>query len=158
VVPLELVGVRVEVPGNSPVIMLREQGGRRRVLPIYIGTPEAAAIHFAVEGIEPMRPLTHDLLLTTIHDLGAAVLKVVVTEVRDGTFFAELHLGRDDGEVVISCRPSDGVALAVRAEAALFASEAVLDEAAHEEPADEADEILAEFQSFIDQVSPDDFA
>lgn len=157
-VPLELVGVRLEVPGNSPVVMLRERQGRRRVLPIYIGSPEAAAIHYAVEGIVPMRPLTHDLLCTVIGDLGAKVDKVVVTEVLDGTFYAELHLQVAGANRVISCRPSDGVAIAVRTRCPLFATEEVLDDAGHEEPADEADEILAEFQTFIEQVSPDDFA
>lgn len=156
--PLELVGVRLEVPGNSPVVMLREQDGRRRILPIYIGSPEAAAIHYAVEGIVPMRPLTHDLLCTLLTELGATLERVVVTEVLDGTFYAELHLNVAGSARVVSCRPSDGVAIAVRSRSPLFASEEVLDEAGHEEPADEADEILAEFQSFIEQVSPDDFA
>lgn len=150
--------MRLEVPGNSPVVMLREQDGRRRILPIYIGSPEAAAIHYAVEGIVPMRPLTHDLLCTLLAELGATLEKVVVTEVLDGTFYAELHLNVGGVGRVISCRPSDGVAIAVRTQSPLFATEEVLDEAGHEEPADEADEILAEFQSFIDQVSPDDFA
>lgn len=157
-VPLELVGVRLEVPGNSPVIMLREQDGRHRVLPIYIGSPEAAAIHYAVEGIVPMRPLTHDLAVTLLTELGAVLDKVVITAVLDGTFYAELHLKVAGADRVVSCRPSDGVALAVRTESPIFASEDVLDEAGHEEPADEADEILAEFQTFIDQVSPEDFA
>ena len=163
VVPLELVGVRLEVPGNSPVIMLREQDGRHRVLPIYIGSPEAAAIHYAVEGIVPMRPLTHDLMCTLLAELDTVLERVLITEVVDGTFYAELHLRESGTAKIVSCRPSDGVALAVRTDSPIFASEDVLDEAGHEEAvedpdeADDADEILAEFQNFIDQVSPDDF-
>jgi len=166
--PMELIGVRLEVPANAPVMMLREQAAPHRVLPVYIGTPEASAIHFAREGVVPPRPLTHDLLVTVISELGAKLTEVVITEVRDHTFFAELHLRRGDLELAISCRPSDAVALAVRTDVPIFASNAVLDEAAHlpEEDADEvdetdaeaeADDILDEFRSFIDQVNPEDF-
>jgi uncharacterized protein len=167
--PMELIGVRLEVPANAPVLMLREQADPHRILPIYIGTPEASAIHFALEGVVPPRPLTHDLLIAVIGDLGASLVRVVITEVRDHTFFAELHLRRGDDDLTVSCRPSDAVALAVRVEAPIFASTAVLDEAAHvaegvdeeaqgdEDDATDADEILDEFRSFIDQVNPEDF-
>jgi bifunctional DNase/RNase len=167
--PMELIGVRLEVPANAPVLMLREHAAPHRVLPIYIGTPEASAIHFAIEGIEPPRPLTHDLLIAVVDSLGATLDKVVITEVREHTFFAELHLKRGDTELTVSCRPSDAVALAVRVNAPIFASHEVLDDAAHvpeEAETDEAqtendevdpDEILDEFRSFIDQVNPEDF-
>ena len=82
-IPVELVGVRVEVPANTPMVLLREQEGRHRLLPIYIGTPEASAIHYALEGIEPPRPFTHDLFLTTVDELGASLDKVVVTDAGD---------------------------------------------------------------------------
>lgn len=167
---MELIGVRLEVPANAPVLMLREQAEPHRILPIYIGTPEASAIHFALEGVVPPRPLTHDLLIDVIAELGASLEKVVITEVRDHTFFAELYLRRGDMDLTVSCRPSDAVALAVRAEAPIFAATQVLDDAAHlpEGPDDEAgedeadadadaDEILHEFRSFIDQVNPEDF-
>ena len=159
-----MIGVRLEVPANTPVLMLREQAEPHRVLPIYIGTPEASAIHFALEGVIPPRPLTHDLLIDVLNELDASLDKVVITEVRDHTFFAELHLRRGDMDLTVSCRPSDAVALAVRAQAPIFAAPEVLDDAAHvpEEPeaSDEdadADEILDEFRSFIDQVNPEDF-
>jgi len=162
--PMELIGVRLEVPANTPVLMLREQAEPHRVLPIYIGTPEASAIHFALEGVIPPRPLTHDLLIDVLNELDASLDKVVITEVRDHTFFAELHLRRGDMDLTVSCRPSDAVALAVRAQAPIFAAPEVLDDAAHvpeeSEAADEdadADEILDEFRSFIDQVNPEDF-
>lgn len=163
--PMELIGVRLEVPANSPVLMLREQAEPHRILPIYIGTPEASAIHFALEGVLPPRPLTHDLLVNVLNELDAALKKVVITEVRDHTFFAELHLRRGDVDLTVSCRPSDAVALAVRAQVPIFAAPAVLDTAAHlpeppdtgDDDADDADEILDEFRSFIDQVNPEDF-
>jgi bifunctional DNase/RNase len=159
---MELEGVRLEVPASAPVMMLREQAGRRRLLPIYIGGPEAAAIHYALEGIEPARPLTHDLLGIVIGELGATLEKVVVTAIEDHTFFAELHLVGPNGNRVVSSRPSDAVALSLRTGSPIFANEEVLDEAAQEEvveePVEEEEQILAEFQDFIDTVSPEDFA
>ena len=159
---MELLGVRVELPANTPVVMLREHDGERgRVLPILIGGPEAAAIHAALEGLVPPRPLTHDLLVVVLQTLGATLDKVVITEVRDHTFYAELHLTTATGASVISCRPSDGIAVAVRTEAPIFAAEALLDEAAVEVADDEevADEeaILDEFRDFLDDVRPEDF-
>ena len=159
-VPLELVGVRVEVPANTPMVLLREQEGRHRLLPIYIGSPEASAIHYALEGLQPLRPLTHDLFLNVLAELGASVSKVVVTEMRDRTFFADLHLTTPDGEKVISSRPSDAIALAVRCDAPLFANDELIDELGQEppeEPEETAEEIIDEFKDFIENVSPEDF-
>lgn len=160
-VPLELVGVHVEVPANTPMVLLREQEGKHRLLPIYIGSPEASAIHYALEGLEPPRPLTHDLLLAVVDDLGASVTEIVVTEMRDRTFYAELHLTTESGESTISCRPSDAIALAVRCGASLFANESLLDEhgqLAAEEPEEDASEIIDEFKDFLEDLNPDDFA
>ena len=99
---MELLGVRVELPANTPVVMLREHETERpRVLPILIGGPEASAIHSAMEGIVPPRPLTHDLLVTVMLALGATLERVVITEVREHTFFAELHLRTAAGEEAI---------------------------------------------------------
>ncbi len=159
-VPLELVGVRVEIPANTPMVLLREQDGRHRLLPIYIGSPEASAIHYALEGVEPPRPMTHDLFLLALDELGAEITKVVVTEMRDRTYYAELHLASPSGDKVISCRPSDAIALAVRCAAPLFAYESLIDEVGQEppaEPEDEAEEIIDEFKDFIENVSPEDF-
>ena len=161
---MELVGVRVEVPDNTPVVILREQAGRRRVLPIMIGSPEASAIHFAIEGIASPRPLTHDLFTEVLRTLGATLQKVVITEVREHTFYAELHFRSATGQTVVSSRPSDALALAVRTETPIFAEEALLDEAGVEAPEagddEEADEeaILDEFRDFLDDITPDDFA
>jgi bifunctional DNase/RNase len=159
VVPLELVGVRVEIPANTPMVLLREQEGRHRLLPIYIGSPEASSIHYALEGLEPPRPLTHDLFLITLQELGASVVRVVVTEMRERTYYAELHLRVGDDDKVVSARPSDAIALAVRCDAPLFADENLLDELGQEppdEPESEA-EIIDEFKDFIENVSPEDF-
>ncbi len=158
--PMELVGVRVEIPANTPMVLLQEQSGAQRLLPIYIGSPEAAAIHYALEGAEPPRPLTHDLFVNVLTELGATLDHVVVTEVREHTYFAELHLKLGDAEHVVSSRPSDAIALAVRCGAALFASDELLDEVGQTpEPAeDAAEEIIDEFKDFIEHVSPEDFA
>jgi bifunctional DNase/RNase len=153
--------VRVEIPANTPMVLLQESTGAHRLLPIYIGSPEASAIHYALEGIDPPRPLTHDLFVTVLGELGAELERVVVTEVRDHTYYAELHLTTDDGDLVVSSRPSDAIALAVRCGTPLFASEQLLDEVGQlpaPEPEDEAEEIIDEFKDFIESVSPEDFA
>ena len=159
---MELLGVRLELPANAPVLLLREQTGAR-VLPIYIGPEEAKAIALALEGVTTPRPMTHDLLRDTVTALGAEVVRITVTALRDKTFFAELELRVDGRTVRVSSRPSDAVALAVRVDAPIFAAEDVLDEAASapEEEQDDPEqqqEIVDQFREFIDQVNPDDFA
>ena len=156
---MEIVGVRVEVPANTPVVLLREQGGKHRLLPILIGSPEASAIHTALEGIESPRPLTHDLLVNVVDALSASVTQVVITEVRDHIFYAELHLTTAGGGLTVSCRPSDGIALAVRTGSPILASEALLAEAGQEpEPERIEDEaIIDEFRDFLEELNPEDF-
>jgi bifunctional DNase/RNase len=162
-VPMELVGVRLELPANTPIVILREAEGRRRVVPIYIGGPEAAAIHYALEGIEPARPLTHDLLKNVLDELTTSLDRVVVTEVRDRTYYAELHLVNATGSHTVSSRPSDAIALAVRTQTPIFAEESLLDEVGQEqeevEPGEEGDEdeLLEDFRDFIENVKPEDF-
>ena len=157
---MEIVGVRVEVPANTPVVLLREQNSPQRLLPILIGSPEASAIHTAIEGIESPRPLTHDLLVQVIEQLGATLTEIVITEVRDHIFFAELHLAVASGSVTVSCRPSDAIALAVRTGSPILASEALLQEAGQDpaaEPAVEDEAIIDEFRDFLDALNPEDF-
>lgn len=158
--PMELVGVRVEIPANTPMVLLREQSGEQRLLPIYIGSPEASAIHYALEGIDPPRPLTHDLFISVIELLGTSLESVLITEVRDHTYYAELHLSTTGGDKVVSSRPSDAIALAVRCEAPIFAADQLLDEVGQlpEPEPEQAEEIIDEFKDFIDNVTPDDFA
>jgi len=162
-VEMELVGVRVQMPTNTPILLLRETGGRRRVVPIYIGGPEAHAIDLAIQKIRSPRPMTHDLMAEVIDNLGASLEKVVVSELRSGTFYAELHLRNTTGGIqTISARTSDAVALAVRTGTQIFAAEDLVDEAGIEE-ADTDDEegneeqMVQELRDFLDQVNPEDF-
>ncbi len=155
-VPLELVGVRIQFPSNQPIVLLREVNGTR-YLPIWIGAVEATAIAYALEGVHTARPMTHDLLKTATEALGAAVERVVVTEMRDSIYFADLVFRKPDGEVVVSSRPSDAIALAARTGAALFASPEVLDDAGIEIEVEEEEEEIERFREFLDDISPEDF-
>src|SRR5436189_5755790 len=113
-VEMELIGVRVELPTNAPIVLLREADGSHRTLPIFIGGPEATAIAFALEGVETPRPMTHDLMKNVLEELSISIERIVVTELRDSTYFAELHLRNSNGTHVVSSRPSDALALAAR--------------------------------------------
>ena len=160
-VEMHLAAVRVELPTNNPVVLLQEVEGARRTLPIFIGAPEATAIAFALQGVPTARPMTHDLMRDLLSALGASVQRIVVTELRDSTFFAEVELALNGSTRRVSSRPSDAVALAVRVDAPIYASEDVLDDAANpaEEEGGEAqqEEIVDEFRQFIEQVRPEDF-
>jgi bifunctional DNase/RNase len=159
-VELDLVGVRLEVPSNVPVLMLKESGGKLRELPIFIGGPEASAIHYALEGIVPERPLTHDLLVSVVTEMGGTIEKIVLTEVVEHTYFAEVEIVVKGTTSRVSARPSDAVALAVRVGAPMFAESALMDAAAKEPPAvqpDEEEGILDDFRQFINSISPEDF-
>src|SRR3954469_11977450 len=106
-VEMHLVGVRVELPTNNPIVLLREAEGDHRVLPIFIGAVEATAIAFALQGVVTQRPLTHDLMRDLLQDLDVRVDRIVVTELKEGTFFAEIEMTRDGTEHKVSSRPSD---------------------------------------------------
>jgi bifunctional DNase/RNase len=159
VIRLSLVGVRVEVPTNQPIVLLREDEGQR-YLPIFIGPPEATAIVYALQGMETPRPMTHDLFKTVLDDMSMRLQQVVITELHDGTFYAEIELAGNGNAYRISSRPSDAIALAVRYEDAvpIFADEAVLDEAGVLFENDEEEEQIEQFREFLDQVRPEDFA
>ncbi|MCZ7525982.1 MAG: bifunctional nuclease family protein [Acidimicrobiia bacterium] len=157
---LSLVGVRVEVPTNQPIVLLREEEGQRH-LPIFIGPPEATAIVYALQGMETPRPMTHDLFKTVLDDLDVRLERVVITELQGGTFYAEIELVGDGKTYRISSRPSDAIALAVRYEeqVPIFANEEVLEEAGVLFETEEAEEDqIEEFREFLDQVRPEDFA
>lgn len=148
---MEVLGVRVEQPGNAPLLLLREQGGTRCV-PIWIGAAEASAIVSALEGVEPERPMTHDLLCTIIAELGHEVFEVRITELAEGTFFAELQI---DGQTV-SARPSDAVAVAVRLDVPVLCADDIVEAVGVELPEKTEDEV-EKFREFLDSVNPDDF-
>lgn len=154
-IEMELTGVRVELPTNQPIVLLREREGER-YLPIWIGASEAAAIALSLQGVVTPRPMTHDLMKTILEDLSVAVNRIVVTELRDSTFFATIQMDRQGEEHEISSRPSDAIALAVRMSVPIFASEDVLDEASILIPGDEEEEV-EKFREFLDEVSPEDF-
>ncbi len=159
-VEMDLVAVRIELPGNTPVVLLRESESPNRLLPIFIGQPEATAIAFALDGVETPRPMTHDLLQSVLSELNASLDRVVVTALSEGTFYAELHLTAGARPHRISCRPSDAMALAVRVGCPIFVEDAVLDEAALAEPVEvdeTSEEVVEQFREFIDNVTPDDF-
>ncbi|CAN5126251.1 bifunctional nuclease family protein [soil metagenome] len=154
-IELELVGVRVELPHNQPIVLLKERTGER-FLPIWIGAVEATSIAFALQGVPVARPMTHDLMRDLLQGLAIAVDRIVVTELREGTFFAEIHMNKGGDAVVVSSRPSDAIALAVRATVPIYAEEGVLNEAGIEIEDDEESEV-EQFKEFLDSVSPEDF-
>jgi bifunctional DNase/RNase len=152
---VEVLGVRVEMPSNQPIVLLREIEGER-YLPIWIGATEATAIAYVQQGVVPPRPLTHDLLKDVIDGVGRTVLDVRITRLDDGVFFAEIDLG---GGTAISARPSDAIALALRTDSPIHVDEGVLDEAGvviPDESDDEEDEV-EKFREFLDQITPEDF-
>jgi len=167
VIEMELVGVRVELPANQPIVLLKERDGSR-YLPIWIGAVEATAIAFALQGVETPRPLTHDLFVDVLNELDVELVAVHVTQLRDGTFYAELKLLRAGEPHTVSARPSDAIALASRlTEVPILSAEAVLEEAGLEIEDDdegggtsssgEAEEEVRQFRAFLDEVTPEDF-
>ncbi|MGH9114009.1 MAG: bifunctional nuclease family protein [Acidimicrobiales bacterium] len=160
-VEMELVSVEApERPTRTPVIILRETAGQRRVLPIFIGGPEAQAIALSMQNIETPRPMTHDLMHNLLDEVGAQVERITVTELREGTFFAEIVLSAQGEVRTVSSRPSDAIALAIRIGSPIFAEEDVLEEAGRVEQPDEqeAEQMVEQFRTFIDHVNPEDFA
>jgi bifunctional DNase/RNase len=155
-VELSLVGVRVELPSNQPIVLLKESGGDR-YLPIWIGAVEATAIAFALQGIQTPRPMTHDLMRDLLGNAGVAVERIVINELVDQTFFALIRMTSGGETKEVSSRPSDAIALAVRINAPIYAADEVLDQAGIELKDDEETEV-EKFREFLDQVSPEDFA
>jgi len=149
---VDVMGVRVEMPSNQPLVLLREVTGER-YLPIWIGAVEATAIAFAQQGVVPPRPLTHDLMKDIIGALEAELSEVQITEVRDGIFYANLVFASG---AEVSARPSDSIALALRTGTRIVCADEVLDEAGLAVPAEQEDEV-EKFREFLDHVTPEDF-
>jgi len=165
-VEVEVAGVKIDLRSNSPVLLLQELSTPYRVVPIFIGVPEANAIDLAIANVDPPRPLTHDLACTFLDVLDAQISQVVVTEVRNGTYYAEVTLVANGIEHRISARPSDSVALAIRSGASIFIDEAIMntegtvfDETqADTGPQVHQEEIVGEFRDFLKSIRPEDFS
>jgi uncharacterized protein len=157
-VPVEIVGVRVEMPSNSPIVLVRSPADL--LLPIWIGPNEAAAIAMALQGVAPPRPLTHDLFVATLEVLGQPLRSVRITRLQDGVFYGELVIG-EHGGTVVDARPSDAIALALRAGAPVLVADEVLAEAGvpveDDEQVTEQTEEVQRFREFLDSVEPQDF-
>ncbi len=153
--PMEVHGVNLDVMTNQPVVILKEAGSKR-FLPIWIGQFEATAILMELQGVAPTRPLTHDLLKTIMDRLHATLERVVVSDLREGTFYATMSLHLNGSEMEIDARPSDAIALAVRNKAPIFASPEVMEKAGIVGEEGEEDEV-ERFREFLDQIKPEDF-
>ena len=155
---MEVIGVRVEMPSNQPIVLLKEIDGAR-FLPIWVGAVEATAIAFAQQGVVPPRPLTHDLMNNLVELLDATLTAVHLTEIKEGIFYATMLL-RDSsgGQLTISARPSDAIALAVRSHSNILATQELLDEIGIEIPqGDGENQEVEKFREFLDQINPEDF-
>ena len=154
-------GVSFDMVGKQPIVLLKTADGRR-FLPIWIGPNEASAIMTKLQGGEVPRPMTHDLLQSVVEELGASVVRIAVTELRENTFYAQITVIQDGQEIEVDSRPSDAIALAIRAEAPIYAAADVIAESAIEFEGEEVDEEQLEaevlkFRSFLEEVTPDQF-
>jgi uncharacterized protein len=152
-------GVSFDLVGKQPIVLLKTAEGSK-FLPIWIGHPEAAAILMRLQGASTPRPMTHDLVADILNQLEAQVVRITVTELRENTFFAEITVQQNGSEIQIDSRPSDAIALALRADAPIFAADEVIEESAIEFEGEEVqeEEMVAEFRRFLDNVTPDEFA
>jgi bifunctional DNase/RNase len=152
-------GVSFDMVGKQPIVLLKAVD-TNKFLPIWIGHPEAAAILMKLQGATTPRPMTHDLLYEMLGELDVSCTKVAVTELRENTFYATITLSINGRDVEIDSRPSDALALAVRAGAPIFAAEEVISESAieFEHEVEDQEDVVNKFKEFLDEVSPEDFA
>ena len=159
---MHVYGVSFDLVGKQPIELLKTAEGNK-FLPIWIGHPEAAAILMKLQSATTPRPMTHDLVTDMLDQLGAQVIRITVTELRENTFYAQITVQQDGSEVEIDSRPSDAIALAIRADAPIFAADEVIEESAIEFEGDEINQEdlekeVSKFKQFLDHVSPDEFA
>jgi bifunctional DNase/RNase len=159
---MNIYGVSFDLVGKQPIVLLKTAEGNK-FLPIWIGHPEAAAILMKLQSQAPARPMTHDLMSELLEQLEAQVVRITVTELRENTFYAQITVQQDGREIEIDSRPSDAIALAIRADAPIFAADRVIEESAIEFEGEDVDqEVLdaevAKFRHFLDEVTPEDFA
>ena len=157
-VEMTIYGVSFDLVGKQPIVLLKTAEGNK-FLPIWIGHPEAAAILMKLQNATTPRPMTHDLVTDMLDQLGAQVTRITVTELRENTFYASITVQQNGSEIEIDSRPSDAIALAVRAEAPIFVADQVIDESAIEFEGEEVneDEIVDEFRKFLENVTPAEF-
>ena len=159
---MHIYGVSFDLVGKQPIVLLKTAEGNK-FLPIWIGHPEAAAILMKLQSATTPRPMTHDLVTDMLEQLGAQVVRITVTELRENTFFAQITVQQDGSEVDIDSRPSDAIALAIRADAPIYAADEVIEESAIEFEGDEINQEelekeVSKFKQFLDHVTPDEFA
>jgi len=159
---MHIYGVSFDLVGKQPIVLLKTAEGNK-FLPIWIGHPEAAAILMRLQSATTPRPMTHDLVTDMLEQLGAQVTRITVTELRENTFYAQITVQQDGSEVEIDSRPSDAIALAIRADAPIFAADDVIEESAIEFEGDEINQEdlereVTKFKQFLDHVTPDEFA
>ena len=152
-------GVSFDLVGKQPIVLLKTADGNK-FLPIWIGHPEAAAILMKLQGASTPRPMTHDLVTEILGQLEATVVRIAVTELRDNTFYAQITVQMNGTEIEVDSRPSDAIALAIRADAPIFAADDVIEESAIEFEGEDVneEEMVDEFKKFLDNVTPDEFA
>lgn len=156
---MSIYGVSFDMVGKQPIVLLKTEEGNK-FLPIWIGHPEAAAILMKLQGQETPRPMTHDLFVDLVGQVGAQCESVTVTELKDNTFYAQINLLVNGETVEIDSRPSDALALAVRTDAPIYAADDVIEESAieFEHEVEDTEEVVEKFKDFLDNVSPEDFA
>jgi uncharacterized protein len=157
---MTIYGVSFDLVGKQPIVLLKTLDGNK-FLPIWIGHPEAAAILMKLQGASTPRPMTHDLVTEILGELEARVVRIAVTELRENTFYAQITVQRDGTEIEIDSRPSDAIALAIRADAPIFAADEVIEESAIEfegEEVEDTEQVVEKFKDFLDNVTPEDFA
>jgi len=159
---MNIYGVSFDLVGKQPIVLLKTAEGNK-FLPIWIGHPEAAAILMKLQSASTPRPMTHDLVTDMLDQLGAQVIRITVTELRENTFYAQITVQQDGSEVDIDSRPSDAIALAIRADAPIYAADDVIEESAIEFEGDEINQEdlereVSKFKQFLDHVTPDEFA
>ena len=158
---VEVVGVRIEMPSNQPIVLLKEMEGTT-FLPIWVGSVEATSIAFAQQELRPQRPLTHDLIVDIFEGTGLTLTAVHITDMQDGIFFAELQLRNEEGALTpISARPSDAIAIALRTKTNILVDHELLERAGIQIPAageGESEQEVEAFREFLNQINPEDFA
>jgi bifunctional DNase/RNase len=153
-IEMTIKGLMIDPITNMPIVVLRDREGQR-VLPIWVGMFEANAIALQIENVQTPRPMTHDLLMSVIDNLEAAVERIIVTDLRENTFYAVIILRARNGTISVDSRPSDAIALALRTQSPIFVEEAVLQNAHNIEQADDSDK-MGRLRQWLENLSEEE--